>query len=70
MKCTRCDGTGYRPLSNAVVPCEACDTGRALIEARRKRLERANKRRGVAPAAERIVKALDVVRHFQDREDS
>lgn len=65
MKCPTCDGTGYKPAGAGVAPCDECEAGHAIIEAREQRRERRRLRMGGKPQVQ-----VEPERHFQDREES
>lgn len=61
--CPNCRDTGYGQATGGVTPCARCPIGQAIIEGRRKRHER-KERRKVARKP-----ALADTRHFQEKGD-
>lgn len=62
MTCSLCEGTAYAAVPGGRTPCLGCEAGRKIAEGKTRRIERRNRRNGVAspaPSADRFEAQLD-----------
>ena len=62
MNCPYCDGTGYAVVASGAAPCPGCAAGRKIAEARLKKQDARDKRRGIhrePPSADRFERVTD-----------